>query len=141
MKKIIRIIMIILTLIYPLFMTCFAGIGLIYNKSSYGEKIEITGIFLIISGILMTSGAFLCLFRKKSVTIISLTCSVIGLILCLSMLYLLCSHADSAGWCDNYTMNPVSDMYRKRILPVIIPSLISTGFSISHIKQNRTSAK
>lgn len=141
MKKIIRIIMIISTLIYPLFMTCFAGIGLIYNKSSYGKKIEITGIFLIISGILIISGAFLCLFRKKSVNIISLSCSVIGLILCLSMLYLLCSHADSAGWCDNYTMNPVSGMYRKRILPVIIPSLISTGFSISHIKQNRTSAK
>lgn len=139
MKKIIRIIMIISTLIYPLFMTCLAGIGLIYNKSSYGGKITTIGIFLVISGISMTSGAFMCLFRKKTVNIISLTCSVSGLILCLAMLYLLCSHADNAGWIDNYTMNPVSDMYRTRILPVIFPSAVSTIISISHIKQNRTS--
>lgn len=139
MKKIIRIIMIILTLVYPFFMTCLAGTGLIYNKSSYGGKMELIGIFMIISGISMTSGAFMCLFQKKSVNIISLTCSVSGLILCLAMLYLLCSHADNAGWVDNYTMNPVSDMYRTRILPVIFPSAVSTGISILHIKQNRTS--
>lgn len=139
MKKIIRIIMIILTLVYPLFMTCLAGMGLIYNKTSYGRNMEIIGIFMIISGISMISGAFMCLFRKKSVNIISLTCSVSGLVLCLAMLYLLCSHADNAGWVDNYTMNPVSDMYKTRILPVIFPSAISTGISILHIKQNRTS--
>lgn len=139
MKKIIKIIMIILTLVYPFFMTCFAGMGLIYNKSSYGAKLELIGIFMIISGISMTLGAFLCLSSRKTTNIISLACSVIGLILCLAMLYMLCSHADNAGWVDNYTMNPVSDMYRTRILPVIIPSAISTGISVSHIKQNRTS--
>lgn len=139
MKKIIRSIMIILTLVYPLFMTCLAGMGLIYNKASYGRNMEIIGILMIISGLSMTSGAFMCLFRKKSVNIISLTCSISGLILCLAMLYLLCSHADNAGWVDNYTLNPISDMYRARILPVTIPSAISTGISISHIKQNRTS--
>ncbi len=139
MKKIIRIIMIILTLVYPLFMNFLAGTGLIYNKDSYGVKMVIIGILMIISGISMTSGTFLCLSSKKATNIISLTCSVSGLILCLAMLYLLCSHADNAGWVENYTMNPVSDMYRTRILPVIIPSALSTGISILHIKQNRTS--
>lgn len=139
MKKIIKIIMIILTLVYPLFMNFMAGTGLIYNKDSYGGKMVLIGIFMIISGISMASGTFLCLSSKKAANIISLTCSVPGLILCLAMLYLLCSHADNAGWVDNYTMNPVSDMYRTRILPVIIPSALSTGISISHIKQNRTS--
>ncbi|MCM1132976.1 MAG: hypothetical protein NC340_05855 [Ruminococcus flavefaciens] len=139
MKKIIKIIMMILTLIYPVFMTCLAGAGLIYNKSGYGAEIALIGIFLIISGILMTVGAVLCLSGKKLLNIISLACSVLGLALCLAMLYLLCTHADNAGWSDNYTMNPVSAMYRARILPVIFPSAISAGIAITHIKQNRTS--
>lgn len=139
MKKIIRIIMVILTLVYPFFMTCLAGTGLIYNKSSYGGKIELIGILLITSGILMTTGSFLCFSRKKTANKISLTCSVTGLAICLLMLNFLCSHADKAGWVDNYTMEAVSGMYRARILPVIIPAVNSAIISISNIKENRTS--
>lgn len=139
MKKIIRIIMVILTLVYAFFMTCMAGAGLIYNKSSYGIYMEITGILLIISGILMTAGSFLCFSRKKTANVISLTCSVTGLAVCLLMLKFLCSHADKAGWADNYTMEAVSGMYRTRILPVIIPAVISAIISIRNIKENRTS--
>lgn len=139
MKKLIRIIMIILTLVYPLFMTCLTGIGLIYNKSSYGAETALIGFFLIFSGISMTSGAFLSLAQKKSKNIAALACSICGLAVCLVSLYLLCRHADSAGWCDNYTLLPVSDMYRRRILPVIIPSAISTATAIFNIKQNWTS--
>lgn len=141
MKKIIKIIMIILTLIYSLFMTSLAGAGLIYNKSGYGEYIANIGTFLIISGLLMTVGAVFCLFTKKAINIISLSCSVSGVIICFIMLYLLCKHADSAGWSDNYTMLPVSNMYKSRLIPVIFPSAISTFIAIFHIKQNRTSKK
>lgn len=139
MKILIRIIMIILTLVYPLFMVCMTGAGLLYNSSSYGTKIAYIGVFLIFSGILMTSGAFLSISQKKSKNTASLACSLVGLIICLVSLYLLCVHADGAGWCDNYTLMPVSDMYRRRILPVIVPSAISTITAIFNIKQNWTS--
>lgn len=139
MKILIRIIMIILTLIYPLFMVCMTGAGLLYNSSSYGEKLTYIGIFLIFSGISITSGVFLSLSKKKLKNITALACSLCGLIICLVSLYLLCIHADNAGWCDNYTLLPVSDMYRRRILPVIIPSAISTITAIFNIKQNWTS--
>lgn len=135
MKKIIKFIMMISTLVYPLFMTCLAGAGLIYNKLSYGRNMENTGIFLIISGLLITAGAVLCLSGKKLHNIISLSCSVSGLILCMFMLWKLCSHADSAGWSDNYTMQPVSDMYRTRILPVIFPSVTAIIISLINIKK------
>lgn len=137
MKKIIKIIMIFFTLIYPLFMTCLAGSGLIYNKSGYGDKIANTGFFLIISGLLMTAGAFLCIFTKKTINIISLACSVSGLILCLIMLYLLCIHADNAGWSDNYTMIPVSNMYKSRILPVIFPAVTAIIISLINIRNRK----
>ena len=137
MKKIIKFIMMILTLIYPLFMTCLAGSGLIYNKSGYGKNIANIGIFLIISGLLITCGTFLCLFRKKLNNIISLSCSISGLILCMFMLYRLCNHADNAGWSDNYTMLPVSDMYKTRILPVIFPAVTAIAISIVNIKKRK----
>ncbi|MDE5935942.1 MAG: hypothetical protein K2G83_00840 [Ruminococcus sp.] len=129
--------MIIFTLIYPLFMTCLAGSGLIYNKSGYGDKITNTGFFLIISGLLMTAGAFLCIFVKKTINIISLACSVSGLILCLIMLHILCTHADNAGWSDNYTMLPVSDMYKSRILPVIFPAVTAIIISFINIRNRK----
>ncbi len=117
----IKIIMMILTVIYSLVMVCLAGAGLIYNGDSYGSSITALGILLIVSGVLMTVGAALCLFRKNLPNIISIFFSVGGLALCLVMLFRLVDHADRAGWSDNYNMTPVSDMYISRILPVIAP--------------------
>lgn len=134
MKKIIKIIMIIFTLIYPLFMTCLAGSGLIYNKSGYGDKVANIGFFLTISGLMMTVGAFLCIFTQKIINIISFICSISGLIMCLIMLYLLCNHADNAGWSDNYTMLPISNMYKSRILPVIFPAFTAIIISLINIR-------
>lgn len=138
MKKIINFIMLAFTLIYSVFMVNLSGAGLIYNKSGYGAEIAAVGVFLIISGILMTSGAFLSLSGKKFLNIISVVSSISGLVLCLVMLYILCSHADKSGWRDNYTLAPVSGMYRERILPVIIPACMSLIRAILNIKNNRT---
>ena len=59
------IIMVLLTVIYSLIMVCMAGAGLIYNGESYGRELENAGIWLIISGILMTAGAVLSFFKKR----------------------------------------------------------------------------
>lgn len=123
--NIIKIIMIVLTAVYSVLMVCLAGAGLIYNGESYGKAITAMGVWFIISGILMTAGAVLCLFRKNLPNIISIILSVAGLALCLVMLYRLVAHADSAGWSDNYNMTPVSDMYMSRILPVIAPAALA----------------
>lgn len=122
---VIKIIMIILTVIYSVLMVCLAGAGLIYNGDSYGSSITALGALLIVSGVLMTAGAVLCLFRKNMLNIISIFFSIGGLALCLTMLFRLTNHADSAGWSDNYNMTPVSDMYKSRILPVIAPAALS----------------
>ena len=129
-----KIITLILTAVYPLTMVCMAGAGLIYNGDSYGRELVNTGTALIVSGILMTAGAVLCLFKKKPLNIISLICTASGLILCLAMLYKLCAHADSAGWTDNYTMLPVSGMYKARILPVTVPASMTVIISLIQIK-------
>ena len=121
----IRIIMLILTAVYPLMMVCLSGAGLIYNGNSYGGDMKKIGMLLITSGIIMISGAILSLFRKNILSVISITCNVGGLALCLTMLHKVMAHADAAGWTDNYTMSPISDMYMVRILPSIIPAAIA----------------
>ncbi|MDE7363272.1 MAG: hypothetical protein K2N27_00065 [Ruminococcus sp.] len=136
MKKILKFIMLIFTAFYPFFMNFFAGAGLIYNKSSYGEDIALIGFFIIFSGLLICSGVIMCLFRKKILNIISLVCTFSGFLICLIMIYLICSHADNAGWSDNYTMNPVSDMYKSRLLPVIFPTILSQITAVVNIKKS-----
>ncbi len=127
---ILKIIMLVLTAVYSCTMTVLSGAGLYYNRESYGEKLENIGIMLIVSGILMTVGAVLCLFRKNILNIISLVFSCSGFALCMTMLYKLCDHADRAGWSDKYNMSPISDMYKSRIMPCIAPFVIAVAVAV-----------
>lgn len=124
---VLKIILIILTVIYPVFMVIFTGSGLIYNSESYGAELTQTGVFFIISGILMTVGTVLCCLKKN---IVSIICSCTGFALCMAMLYKLVDHADRSGWSNKLTMEPISDMYFARIIPVIAPFIIAVTVAI-----------
>lgn len=128
-----KTILLILTAIYPFFMVIMSGAGLVYNSDSYGGKLTRAGIILIVSGIIMTTGAILCMFRKNIPNIVALICSVGGFALCIMMLRLICFHADAAGWTDKYAMTPISDMYKARIVPSVAPAIIATAVSLIQI--------
>ena len=130
-----KAVMLVLTAVYPLFMVCMSGAGLIYNGESYGAELKNTGVFLIISAVLMVFGAFLCLFRKKTPNILAIILALGGLVLCLVMLKQLTDHADSSGWTDKYTMLPVSDMYMRRILPSIAPCVLTAAIAAVQLKR------
>lgn len=122
---VLKVIMLVLSLYYSLAMTALSGAGLVRNRASYGTELEKTGILLIISAVLMTAGAVLCLFRKNLPDIASIALSLCGFLLCMAMLYRLMTHADTAGWTDKYTLMPISDMYKTRIMPCVIPAALS----------------
>ena len=113
-------------------MVIMTGAGLVYNRRSYGTGIMYTGIFFIISGVLMTSGSICCIFRKKISDIISVILWCAGISVCMVMLYRLCVHADYNGW--NRNLSPVSDMYKSRIFPVIIPFVTDLILSVTHFR-------
>lgn len=125
-----EIFLVVSTAVYPFFMVIMTGTGLVCNYQSYGEKIMYTGIFLIVSGILMTAGSICCLFRKKIFSVISAVTWTIGFSVCMVMLYRLCVHADYNGWYRD--LSPVSNMYKSRIFPVAVPFL--TDLTISAVK-------
>lgn len=125
-----KIIMLVLTLIYHCTMVILSGAGLYFNRESYGEEIKNTGILMIFSGIIMTFGSLLCVPKKNILNIFSLIFSCSGFIICMRMLYKLCEHADRAGWSDKFSMTPISDMYKSRVLPCIVPFVISVAVSL-----------
>lgn len=127
-----RIFLIVSTLVCPFFMVIMTGAGLVYNRVGYGTGIMYTGIFLIISGVLMTSGSICCILRKKISDIISVILWCAGISVCMMMLYILCVHADRNGWHRN--LLPVSDMYKSRIFPVIIPFVTDLILSVMHLR-------
>lgn len=59
-----KIFLIILTIVYPFFMTIMTGKGIIYNYKNYSKEVFYIGIFMIVSGILMTSGTVFCLLKN-----------------------------------------------------------------------------
>lgn len=124
---------ILLTFIFPVTMDLLAGAGLLSHADSYGGKISALGVLLMISGLLMTSGTVMCMFRKRILCIAAATASAAGLGICLTALFMLCSHARSAGWISAVTMLPADSMYKARILPCIIPAAMSVSIAMIHI--------
>lgn len=116
-----KVIMLLLTAVYPLTMVSLSGAGLIYNSGSYGEELTRIGFMLIASSALMVAGAVLCIFRRSLCSLLSAVLTVAGCTLCMVMLFKLTSHADTAGWSDKYDMTPISSMYKARVVPTILP--------------------
>ena len=113
--------------VYPLFMTMLTGIGILSKSDSYGSKITFCGAALVLSGASLTAAAILCLFRKSLPNLLSMCIALPSFAVCMISLFLLVSHAESAGWTGHgfYSAVPVADMYRQRILPVILPFMLT----------------
>lgn len=124
---VLKVILAVLTLIYPAFMVTMTGAGLIYNSESYGRELTQTGWLFIVSAVLMTAGCVLCILKKNIAAII---CSSSGFALCMAMLFKLVSHADAAGWSDKFTMTRISAMYIRRIAPTAAPFIICVAVAL-----------
>lgn len=123
-----KIFLVLSTVAFPFLTVIMTGAGLVYNYISYGRKIMYTGIFFILSGLLMTAGSILNMFNKKIFNIVSALLWCAGFILCMTMLYRLCLHADYNGWSRN--LQPVSSMYKSRIMPVAVPFVLDMTLSV-----------
>lgn len=122
-----EILLAVFTLIYPLFNVTLSGAGLIFNGNSYGFKLIICGIMWIASGLLMTSGSILCIFGKNIPAVIL---SSLGFIICMVILFIVTAHAEKYAWTmPYYNKFSVADIYRKRMIPVVIPFTLTAMIS------------
>lgn len=118
-----KIILAVLTLIYPLFTVMLSGAGLIVNGNSYGIKLMICGIIWIISGLLSASGSIFCITGKNIPAVIL---SSTGFLLCMIILSVVTAHAEKYAWfMPFYGKSDVAGMYRKRIMPSVFPFVLT----------------
>lgn len=121
-----KVLLIILTAVYPFFMTIMTGIGILSKSENYGRTISGYASALVVSGAVLTLASVLCLFRKSLPNLLSMIISVPGFAICITALFRLADHAEKSGWMGHgvYALVPVADMYRQRIFPVILPFLL-----------------
>lgn len=133
--KFIKIILMVLTIIYPLTMNLLSGSGMfiewndsdfVFNWHKYSSEISFFGSIMIAGGLIMTSASVLCVLKKYKLSVIL---SPIGVTASLIALFFISRHADFAGWSDKYSMQPISSMYLHRNLPVIFPFIICVVLS------------
>ena len=111
----------LLSAVYCLFMPVMTGLGLLYNHASYGKFLTLTGVYFIVSALLMTAGTVMCGSRKKAKNVLSVILLVPGFIICMVMLNNLCHYADIRGWSGKFEIERISSMYKRRIIPCVIP--------------------
>lgn len=111
----------LLSAVYCLFIPVMTGLGLLYNRASYGKFLTLTGVYFIVSALLMTAGTVMCGSRKKAKNVLSVIFLVLGFIICMVMLHNLCHYADIRGWSDKFEIERISSMYKRRIIPCVIP--------------------
>lgn len=132
-KLLLKALILVLSAVFCLFMPVMTGAGLIYNRTSYGGRLAFTGVLFIVSAVLMTVGAVLCGGGKKRKNVLSVIFSLSGFLLCMVMLRKLCLHADVSGWSDKFTMEQISRMYQRRLLPCAVPVAMAVIMSLLHI--------
>lgn len=122
-----KAVMIILTLIYPMFMVMMTGAGIVLHRDVHGAAFGNYGVFLIVSGAMMTAGTVLCLFRKSITNLIAPFLSVGGFVLCMYLLSKLVKRADANGWHGPgiYEGVTMSYLFRTRLIPCVIPAALA----------------
>ena len=123
----------LLSAVYCLFMPVMTGLGLLYNHASYGKFLTLTGVYFIVSALLMTAGTVMCGSRKKAKNVLSVIFLILGFIICMIMLHNLCGYADTRGWSSKFEIERISSMYKRRLIPCVIPVTAAVIFSAVRI--------
>ncbi|MBR4627477.1 MAG: hypothetical protein IKO47_07250 [Ruminococcus sp.] len=127
-----KAVMIVLTLIYPMFMVMMTGAGIILHRDVHGAAFGRCGVWLIVSGVMMTAGTVLCMFRKSITNLISPFLSGGGFLLCMYILTKLVKRADANGWRGPgiYEGVTMSYLFKSRLIPCILPVALAVTVAL-----------
>ncbi len=137
-QMLLRVLLAVTTLLFPLFMGVLTAAGWQHNLKSRGGNYpdEVFGPFvtwMFLGAGLLTLGAVLCLLgaRKRLgiCNLLALVCACPGIAACMTVLYRFCAYADSHGY-SNQEMRPASDIYRDRLLPMILPFVLLCALAL-----------
>lgn len=131
MPQVVRILLIILLLlsavVYALFMPQMSAAGWQYNvdAGNYPQLFAAFAAWMRIGSVLLCAAVVLCLLGQRVrfwlCNVISLFCGGAGFTSCMIVLSRFMAYADQNFPGMGETMQPVSSMYRDRLLPMLLP--------------------
>ena len=130
--------------VYPGFMAMMSAAGWLYNvrQGAYPAVFRSFAGWMIAGGILLCIGAVLAVLSAKpkrwKLAPVSMGAAAVGLAACLSSLYRFTAYADQHFSGIGETMQPVSDLYRTRLLPVILPAVLTLVLAAWHLFSEET---
>lgn len=135
-KLLLRLLLVILTLIYPGFMAVMSAAGWHYNvtQGSYPALFDSLAGWMYAGSFLLCTGTLLVLIGAKPRL---WTCNIaagcmggVGCAACMMSLHRFCVYADQNFSGIGESLRPVSDLYRVRLLPILAPALLLAGLSL-----------
>lgn len=139
LRILLRVLLVITTLIYPMFMDVMSAAGWQYNVSegNYPKLFSTFAVWMFLGAGLLTIAAILCFLGIKpnrwQCNAAAIGCGCIGITACMIVLYSFCAYADQNFSGIDGTMQPVSELYRDRILPTILPFAILCVLSVRQL--------
>lgn len=136
LKNFLRVTLVVTTLLYPLLMCLLTAAGWQYqvDAGNYPAVFSTFAFWMRTGSVLLTAAAILCLCGAKpqrwQCNAAALVCAVCGICACLFTLSRFCAYADQNFPAIGETMQPVSDLFRDRIAPTILPFSLCCILSI-----------
>ncbi len=155
-QNLLRVALAATTLIYSLFMSQMSAAGWQYNvnEGNYPELFAAFAAWMRIGSVLLTLAAVFCFIGIKPklwrFNAAALLCNCAGIVSCMTVLYRFTAYADQNFSGIDETMQPVSELYRDRLLPTLLPFALccvlavwqSTSYDVKvYIQQKRDEKK
>lgn len=131
-----HVLLLLTTLVYSLFMAQMSAAGWQFNvnEGNYPELFAAFATWMRIGSVLLTAAAVFCLCGRKPklwrCNAIALGCGCAGISSCMTVLYQFTAYADQNFPGIDGTMQPVSELYRDRLLPLLLPFAIVCVLSL-----------
>ncbi len=140
-QKIIHTLLTVLLLLSFLvygFMAVMSAAGWLYNvrEGNYPDVFRSFAQWMYAGTVLLLAAVLLVICSKKPrfcyFALAAIPCAVLGLTACLSSLYRFCAYADQNFSGIGETMQPVSELYRDRLLPLLLPAVLCLVLAVWH---------
>lgn len=138
-EVVLEALMLVTTVIYPGLMAMLSAAGWMHNvrEGAYPEVFRSFAGWMYAGAGLVCIGAVLAAVSRRPkrwpLAAAAIVCAAIGAAACMSSLYRFCAYADRHFPGIRDTMQPVSELYRDRLLPVLFPAALAVCLGTWHL--------
>ena len=138
-RGILKAVLAVSALVYPGFMAMMSAAGWLYNvrEGNYEAIFRSFSGWMIGGGVLVLAAVLLVLIggvgKRWRWNVAAAVLAAVGGAACMSALYRFIAYADAHFSAIDGTMQPVSELYRDRLLPILLPAALAVGIAVWQI--------